>query len=102
MFLLQVPHNLIMTVEEFMLIRKHLCVKDKPRAARVLHDNSNEHKKAQLSYLNRLRPLLLPQTSETTATKETFTEHAEPQDKQLKMITDDEEEPVKRDKDKKN
>ena len=54
-------------------------------------------KNAQLSYLNRLRPQLPPQTSKTTATKETFTENAEPQQKQLDLITEDEEVPLERD-----
>ena len=52
-----------------------------------------------LSYLNRLRPQLPPQTSKTTATKETFTDNVEPQQEQLKLLTDDEEVPVERVKD---
>ena len=70
---------------------QHLYVKEQPHAARVLHDNNIEHKNAQLSYLNRLRPQLPPQTSKTTATKETFTENVDPQQEQLKLLTDDEE-----------
>ena len=42
---------------------------------------------------------LPPQTSKTTATKETFTENVECQQEQLKLLADDEEVPVKRDKD---
>ena len=94
LFLLQVPHNLMMTAEEFILIPQRLYVKEQPHAARVLHDNNIKHKKAQLSYLNRLRPQLPPQTSKTTATKETFTDNVEPQQEQLKLLTDDEEVPV--------
>ena len=57
-------------------------------------------KNAQLSFLNRLRPQLTPQTSKTTATKETLTENAaEPQQDQLELLTDDEEMKVERDKD---
>ena len=89
----------MMTAEEFILIPKHLYVKEQPHAARVLHDNNIKHKNAQLSYLNRLRPQLPPQTSKTTATKETFTDNVEPQQEQLKLLTDDEEVPVERVKD---
>ena len=91
----------MMTAEEFILIPKHLYVKEQPHAARVLHDNNIKHKNAQLSYLNRLRPQLPPQTSKTTATKETFTDNVEPQQEQLKLLTDDEEVPVERVKDEK-
>ena len=70
---------------------QHLYVKEQPHAARVLHDNHIEHKNAQLSYLNRLRPQLPAQTSKTTATKETFTENVDPQQEQLKLLTDDKE-----------
>ena len=52
-----------------------------------------------MSYLNRLRPQLPPQTSKAAATKETFTENAELQQEQLKLLTEDEEVPVERDKD---
>ena len=89
----------MMTAEEFILIPTHLYVKEQPHAARVLHDNNIKHKNAQLSYLNRLRPQLPPQTSKTTATKETFTDNVEPQQEQLKLLTDDEEVPVERVKD---
>ena len=89
-----------MTAEEFILIPKHLYVKEQPHAARVLHDNNIKHQNAQLSYHNRLGPQLPPQTSKTTATKETFTENAaEPQQDQLELLTDDEEVKVERDKD---
>ena len=90
----------MMTAEEFILIPKHLYVKEQPHAAHVLHDNNIKHKNAQLSYLNRLRPQLPPQTSKTIATKETFTDNVEPQQEQLKLLTDDEEVPVERVKDK--
>ena len=89
-----------MTAEEFILISKHSYDKEQPHAARVLHDNTIKHKNAQLSYLNRLRPQLPPQTSKTTATKEIFTENAaEPQQEQLELLTDDEEVKVECDKD---
>ena len=92
----------MMTAEELILIPKHLYVKEQPHAARVLHDNNIKQKNAQLSYLNRLRPRLPPQTNKTTSkTKETFTENVEPQQEQLKLLTDDEEVPVERDKDEK-
>ena len=100
LFLFQVPHNLIMTAEEFILIPKHLYVKEHPHGARVFHGNTIKHKNAQLSYLNLLRPQLPPQTGETTATKESFTENAaEPQQEQLELLTDKEELKVERDKD---
>ena len=89
------------TAEEFILISKHLYAKEQSHAARVLNDNTIKHKNAQLSYLNQLRTQLLPRTSETAATKETFTENAaEPQQKQLVLlITDNEEVKVEPDKD---
>ena len=88
-----------MTAEEIILITKHLYVKEQAHAARVLHDNIIKHKNAQLFYLIRLRPQLPPQTSKTTATKETFTEKVEPQQEQLRLLTDNEEVPIERDKD---
>ena len=89
-----------MTDKEFILIPKHLYVKEQPHAARVLPDNTIKQKNAQISYLNLLRPQLPPQTSKTTATKETFTKNtAEPKQEQLVLLTDDEEEKVERDKD---
>ena len=91
-----------MTAEEFIPIPKHLYVKEQPDAERVLNDNNIKHKNAKLSYLNRLRPQLTPQTSKPTATKETLTENAaEPQQDQLELLTDDEEMKVERDKDEK-
>ena len=33
----------MMTAEEFILIPKHLYVKEQPHAARVLHDNNIKH-----------------------------------------------------------
>ena len=96
--MLQIPHNLILTYEEFQLALKHLFVKEQPHAARVLLDNSIEPKKAHLSYHSRLRPLLPPQFSETTATKDIFTEKAETQQQQLNLLTDNEKVPVDCDK----
>ena len=46
-----------MAAEEFVLIPKHIYIRDQPHAAQILLDNSIKHKKPQLSYLNRLRPL---------------------------------------------
>ena len=43
--------------EEFVLIPKHMYIRDQTHAAQILLDNSIKHKKQQLSYLNRLRPL---------------------------------------------
>ena len=43
-----------------------------------------------MSYLYRLRPQLPTQTSKATATKETFTENAEPQQEHLKLLADNE------------
>ena len=71
-----ITHNLIMTAEEIILIPKHLYVKEQPHAVLVLHDDKNKNKSARLSYLKWLRLQLLPQTSQTTATKETFTKIA--------------------------
>ena len=91
---MEMYHCLIITAEEFILNPKHLYVKEQPHAARVLQNNTIKHKNAQLSYLNRLRPQLLPQT------KVTFTENAaEPQQEQLELLPDDEEVKVERDKD---
>ena len=41
-------------------------------------------------YLNRLRPQLPPHTTKASATKETFTENAEPQQEHLKLLADNE------------
>ena len=87
-----------MTAEEFILVPKHLYVKNEPQAARVLHYNRIKTKKAQLSYLSRLRPQLPPQTSKTTLTKGTVTENAEPHQEQLELLRDDGEVTVKCDK----
>ena len=96
--MLQVFDKLTITAEESISIPKHLYIKEQPQAARVVHDISIKHKNAQLSYLNRLRPKLPPQTSKNTATKETFSENIEPQQEQLKLLTADEEGPVEPDK----
>ena len=47
-----------MAAEEFVLIPKHMYIRDQPHAAHILLDNSIKHKKPQLSYLNHLRPLI--------------------------------------------
>ena len=46
-----------MTAQEFVLIPKHIYIREQPHAAQILLDNSIKHEKPQLSYLNRLRPL---------------------------------------------
>ena len=46
-----------MAAEDIVLIPKHMCIRDRPHATQILLDNSIKHKKLQLSYLNRLRPL---------------------------------------------
>ena len=89
--MLQVPHNLILTYEEFQLLLKHLYKEEQPHASRVLLDDSNKPKNAHLPYHSRLRPLLPPQFSETTATKDLFTEKAETQQQ---LLTDNEKVPV--------
>ncbi|XP_063713691.1 protein DEK-like [Symsagittifera roscoffensis] len=55
-----------MAAEEFVLIPKHMYIRDQPHAAHILLDNSIKHKKPQLSYLNRLRPL--NESARTTTT----------------------------------
>ena len=55
-----------MAAEEFVLIPKHMYIRDQPHAAHILLDNSIKHKKPQLSYLNRLRPL--NESAKTTTT----------------------------------
>ena len=57
LFLLQVFDCIEMAADEFVLIPKHMYIRDQPHAAQLLLDNSIKHKKPQLSYLNRLRPL---------------------------------------------
>ena len=60
----------MVAAEEFVLIPKHVYVREQPHAAHVLLDNSIEHKKPQLSYLNRMRPQLpLKQSDASTDTK---------------------------------
>ena len=46
-----------MTAQEFVLIPKHIYIREQPHAARLLHDNSIKYKKPQLSYVNRVSPL---------------------------------------------
>ena len=46
-----------MAAEEFVLIPKHMYIRNQPHAAQILLDNSIKHKKPQLSYLSCLRPL---------------------------------------------
>ena len=60
-----------MAAEEFVLIPKHMYIRDQPHAAHILLDNSIKHKKQQLSYLNRLRPLNESATSTTTSAIDT-------------------------------
>ena len=60
-----------MAAEEFVLIPKHMYIRDQPHAAHILLDNSIKHKKPQLSYLNRLRPLNESATSTTTSAIDT-------------------------------
>ena len=55
-----------MAAEEFVLIPKHMYIRDQPHAAHILLDNSIKHKKPQLSCLNRLRPL--NESARTTTT----------------------------------
>ena len=57
-----------------------------------------KHKNAQSSYLNRLRPLLHHPTIKTTASKETLTKNSEPQQEQLKLLTDEGKVPAERGK----
>ena len=55
-----------MGAEEFVLISKHMYMRDQPHAAHILLENSIKHKKPPLSYWNRLRPLNA--SARTTAT----------------------------------
>ena len=66
LFLLQVFDCIEMAAEEFVLNPKHVYIRDQPPAAQILLDNSIKHKKPQLSYLNRLRPL--KESARTTTT----------------------------------
>ena len=56
----------MVAAEEFVLIPKHVYVREQPHAAHVLLDNSIEQKKPQLSYLNRMRPQLPPKQSDAS------------------------------------
>ena len=47
-----------MAAEEFVLIPKHTYIREQPHASQVLFNSSIKHKKPQLSYLNRMRPLI--------------------------------------------
>ena len=47
-----------MAAEEFVLIPKHTYIREQPHASHVLLNSSIKHKKPQLSYLNRMRPLI--------------------------------------------
>ena len=47
-----------MAAEEFVLIPKHTYTREQPHASQVLFNSSIKHKKPQLSYLNRMRPLI--------------------------------------------
>ena len=58
-----------MAAEEFVLFPKHKYIREQPHALQVLINGSIKHKKPQLSYLNRMRPLILPkQNSVSTET----------------------------------
>ena len=58
-----------MAAEEFVLIPKHKYIREQPHASQVLLNSSIKHKKPQLSYLNRMRPLISPkQNSVSTET----------------------------------
>ena len=50
-----------MTAQEFVLIPKHIYVREHPHAGQFLLDNFIKHKKPQLSYLNRLKPSMQQQ-----------------------------------------
>ena len=56
----------MVAAEEFVLIPKHVYVREQPHAAYILLDNSIEHKKPQLSYLNQMRPQLPPKQSDAS------------------------------------
>ena len=56
----------MVAAEEFVLNSKHVYVREQPLAAHVLLDNSIEHKKPQLSYLNQMRPQLPPKQSDAS------------------------------------
>ena len=66
LFLLQVFDSIEKAAEEFVLISKHMYIRDQPHAAHILLENSIKHKKPPLSYWNRLRPLNA--SARTTAT----------------------------------
>ena len=58
-----------MAAEEFVLIPKHTYIREQPHASQGLLNSSIKHKKPQLSYLNRMRPLNPPkQNSVSTET----------------------------------
>ena len=58
-----------MAAEKLVLISKHMYIKDQPHAAQTLLDNSINHKRPQLSYLNRLKPL--NESTTTTSASDT-------------------------------
>ena len=49
-----------MAAEEFVLIPKHTYIQEQPYASQVLLNSSIKHKNPQLSYLNRMIPLIPP------------------------------------------
>ena len=59
-----------MAAEEFVLIPKHTYIREQPHASQVLLNNSIKHKKPQLSYLNRMRPLI--PTKQNSVSSETL------------------------------
>ena len=71
--MLQVFTSITMTAQEFVLMPKQIYIREQPNAAQILLDSSIEHKKPQLSYLNRLRPLNATRTNPLiTPTPETL------------------------------
>ena len=66
LFLLQVFDSIEMAAEEFVLVPKHMYIRDQPHAAQILLNNSITHKKVQTSFLNRLR--LQNESARTTIT----------------------------------
>ena len=86
---LKVLLNLIMTAEEFILNSKQLYVQKQPHAARVFHDTSIKVKNLNCPTLAGLGPYYLLKLVRLLQRKEPFTENAELQQEQLKLLTDD-------------
>ena len=49
-----------MVAEEFVLFPNHTYICEQPHASQVVLNSSIKHRKAQLSYLNSMRPLIPP------------------------------------------